>query len=68
MGKADIRGTVRSQDLVVVGKEKALADVERLYPARHYVVVDDKLRILDAIKKKWKARVTTIFPKQGHYL
>jgi len=53
--------------LIYVHKEKALADVERLYPARHYVMVDDKLRILDAIKKKWKDRVTTVFPKQGHY-
>ncbi len=53
--------------LIYVHKEKALADVERMYPAKHYVVVDDKLRILDAIKKKWKDRVTTVFPKQGHY-
>jgi FMN phosphatase YigB (HAD superfamily) len=53
--------------LIYVHKEKALADVERMYPARHYVMIDDKLRILDAIKKKWKDRVTTVFPKQGHY-
>jgi len=48
-------------------KEKALGDVERMYPAKHYVMIDDKLRILAAIKKKWKDRVTTVFPKQGHY-
>jgi FMN phosphatase YigB (HAD superfamily) len=53
--------------LIYVHKEKALEDVERMYPARHYVMIDDKLRILDAIKKKWKGRVTTVFPKQGHY-
>jgi FMN phosphatase YigB (HAD superfamily) len=53
--------------LIYVHKEKSLADVERLYPARHYVMIDDKLRILDAIKKQWKDRVTTVFPKQGHY-
>jgi hypothetical protein len=44
-----------------------LADVERRYPADHYVLVDDKLRILDAIKRQWRDRVTTVFPKQGHY-
>jgi hypothetical protein len=41
--------------------------VERLYPADHYVPIDDKLRILDAVKKIWRGRVTTVFPKQGRY-
>jgi hypothetical protein len=41
--------------------------VERLYPADHYVLIDDKLRILTAVKQIWGKRVTTVFPKQGHY-
>ncbi len=53
--------------LIYVHKEKELADVERWHPARHYVLVDDKTRILAAVKAIWGARVTTIFPKQGHY-
>lgn len=53
--------------LIFIHKEKMLTDVERMYPARHYVMIDDKLRILQAIKKVWKSRVTTVFPKQGHY-
>jgi FMN phosphatase YigB (HAD superfamily) len=53
--------------LIYVHKEQELADVERLYPADHYVLIDDKLRILDAVKKIWGQRVTTVFPKQGHY-
>ena len=53
--------------LIYVHKEQALDDVERLYPARHYVMVDDKLRILDALKQQWGDRVTTVFPRQGHY-
>ena len=53
--------------LIFIHKEKELACVERLYPAEHYVMVDDKLRILEAIKDKWKDRVTTVFPRQGHY-
>ena len=53
--------------LIYVHKEKALADVEKIYPAKHYVMIDDKLRILDAMKKRWKDRVTTVFPRQGHY-
>lgn len=44
-----------------------LEDVERRYPARHYVLVDDKRRILTAIKQAWGERVTTVFPRQGHY-
>jgi len=53
--------------LVYVHKEHELDDVERRYPADHYVVVDDKLRILDAIKRRWRSRVTTVFIRQGHY-
>lgn len=53
--------------LVYVHKELELEDVARRFPARHYVVVDDKLRLLTAIKKVWQKRVTTVFVRQGHY-
>jgi len=53
--------------LIYVHKEVELEDVERRFPAEHYVIVDDKLRLLDAIKKVWGSRVTTVFPRQGHY-
>jgi hypothetical protein len=53
--------------LIYVHKEQELDDVEARYPAEHYILVDDKLRILTAIKKVWGSRVTTVFPKQGHY-
>jgi len=58
---------VEKNVLIYVHKEVELDDVERRYPASHYVMVDDKLRILTAIKKIWGARVTTVFPRQGHY-
>jgi FMN phosphatase YigB (HAD superfamily) len=53
--------------LIYIHKEEELDDVARLYPAEHYVLIDDKLRILSAVKKLWRERVTTVFPKQGHY-
>jgi FMN phosphatase YigB (HAD superfamily) len=53
--------------LIYIHKEEELEDVARLYPADHYVMIDDKLRILSAVKKIWGERVTTVFPKQGHY-
>jgi hypothetical protein len=53
--------------LIYIHKEQELGDVERLYPADHYVLIDDKLRILAAVKSIWRQRVTTIFVKQGHY-
>ena len=53
--------------LIYVHKEHELDDVEQRYPAEHYVVVDDKLRILSAVKSVWGPRVTTVFPRQGHY-
>jgi FMN phosphatase YigB (HAD superfamily) len=53
--------------LIYIHKEFELDDVERRYPAERYVMVDDKLRILTALKEVWGERVTTVFPKQGHY-
>jgi FMN phosphatase YigB (HAD superfamily) len=53
--------------LIYVHKEFELDDVESRYPADHYVLIDDKLRILTAVKKVWGDRVTTVFPRQGHY-
>lgn len=53
--------------LIYVHKELELEDVERRYPADRYVLVDDKIRILTAVKRIWGHRVTTVFPRQGHY-
>jgi FMN phosphatase YigB (HAD superfamily) len=65
--RSGIFKAVDGQVLIYVHKEAALADVQRRYPAKHYVVMDDKLRILDAIKKAWGKRVTTVFPCQGKF-
>jgi len=67
--KVERAGLGRAVDgvLIYVHKERELADVERRYPADHYVLVDDKLRVLTAVKRVWGARVTTVFPRQGHY-
>lgn len=54
--------------LVYVHKEQQLEDVEQRYPAEHYVMVDDKLWLLHAIKRFWGARVTTVWARQGHYV
>jgi len=53
--------------LIYVHKEEELADVAERFPADHYVMVDDKLRILAAVKGVWGGRVTTVFVQQGHY-
>jgi FMN phosphatase YigB (HAD superfamily) len=53
--------------LVYVHKERELDDVAARYPADHYVLVDDKVRILAAVKEAWGTRVTTVWPRQGHY-
>jgi FMN phosphatase YigB (HAD superfamily) len=68
--KVERSGLWRAVDdrvLIYIHKERELDDVERLYPAKHYVLIDDKLRILAAVKGLWGERVTTVFPKQGHY-
>jgi FMN phosphatase YigB (HAD superfamily) len=65
--RSGIFKAVEGHVLIYVHKEEALADVERRYPADLYVMVDDKLRILAALKKAWGGRVTTVFPRQGKF-
>lgn len=65
--RSGIFEAVEGQVLIYIHKEEALDDVERRYPAEHYVLVDDKLRILAAVKKVWDDRVTTVFVRQGKF-
>jgi hypothetical protein len=65
--RSGLRRAVDDRVLIYIHKERELDDVERLYPAARYVLIDDKLRILTAVKQIWGARVTTVFPKQGQY-
>jgi FMN phosphatase YigB (HAD superfamily) len=65
--RAGLAEAVDGHVLIYVHKEEALDDVERRYPAEHYVLVDDKVRILNAVKQFWGERVTTVFPRQGSY-
>ena len=65
--RSGLWGAVNGRVLIYVHKERMLADIEKRYPARHYVMVDDKLRILAAMKRSWGGRLTTVFPRQGHY-
>jgi FMN phosphatase YigB (HAD superfamily) len=58
---------VEGRVLIYIHKEQMLDEVEKRYPALRYVMVDDKLRILAAMKKIWRDRLTTVFPRQGHY-
>ena len=65
--RSGIFEAVEGKVLIYIHKELALADVERRYPAEHYVLVDDKLRILAAVKDTWGRRVTTVFVRQGKF-
>ena len=65
--RSSLLEAVEGNAMIYVHKEKELKDVERRHPAHHYVLVDDKLRILTAVKKIWRTRVTTVFVRQGHY-
>jgi len=65
--RSGIAEEVDGHVLIYIHKEDSLADVEQRYPAEHYALVDDKPRILAAVKDAWGDRVTTIFPRQGQY-
>jgi FMN phosphatase YigB (HAD superfamily) len=60
--------SVERNVLIYIHKERELDDIEQRYPAEHYIAVDDKLWLLDAMKQYWGARVTTVWPRQGHYV
>jgi FMN phosphatase YigB (HAD superfamily) len=65
--RAGLWDAVAGRVLVYIHKEQELHEVEQRFPAQHYVIVDDKLRILAAVKGQWRERVTTVFVDQGHY-
>ncbi|HKW76741.1 MAG TPA: hypothetical protein VJN64_14515 [Terriglobales bacterium] len=65
--RSGINEAVDGKVLIYIHKEQELDDVAQRFPADHYVLIDDKLRILAAVKKIWGAKVTTVFPRQGHY-
>jgi FMN phosphatase YigB (HAD superfamily) len=67
VARAGLSDAVDGRVLIYIHKEEALHDVERRFPAEHYVIVDDKLRILAAVKRFWGDRVTTVFVRQGVY-
>ncbi len=65
--RSGLREAVDEKVMIYIHKEQELDDVKARYPADHYVLIDDKVRILDAVKKTWGTKVTTVFPRQGHY-
>jgi FMN phosphatase YigB (HAD superfamily) len=65
--RSGLWNAVEGRVLIYIHKERMLDDIEQHYPARHYVMVDDKLRILAAVKALWGERVTTVFVRQGQY-
>jgi FMN phosphatase YigB (HAD superfamily) len=65
--RAGLLGAFGGHVLNYVHKEQELDSVKRAYPAKHYVLIDDKLSLLNLVKKAWGDRVTTVFPRQGHY-
>ncbi|HKB13386.1 MAG TPA: HAD family hydrolase [Vicinamibacterales bacterium] len=65
--RSGLWGAVEGNVLIYIHKEQMLEDVEHRFPAEHYVMVDDKIRILTAMKKVWNTRLTTVFVRQGHY-
>jgi FMN phosphatase YigB (HAD superfamily) len=65
--RSGLSAAVEGNVLIYIHKEQALDDVANHYPAGHYVLIDDKLRILSAAKEIWGERVTTVFPRQGSY-
>jgi len=67
VARSGLAAAVDGRVLIYVHKEQELKEVESRYPADHYVMVDDKLRILAAVKEVWGPRVTTVFPRQGRY-
>jgi FMN phosphatase YigB (HAD superfamily) len=65
--RSGIAEAVHGNVLIYIHKEEMLDDVAARFPAEHYVMIDDKIRILTAMKKSWPAKLTTVFPVQGHY-
>ncbi len=67
IARAGLEAAVDGNVQIYVHKEQELAAVAAHLPDEHYVMVDDKRRLLEAIKAEWTNRVTTVWVRQGHY-
>jgi FMN phosphatase YigB (HAD superfamily) len=67
IARSGLYDAVGGRVLIQIHKEKELRCVEERFPSDHYILIDDKLRILAETKKIWGDRLTTVFPRQGHY-
>jgi FMN phosphatase YigB (HAD superfamily) len=65
--RAGLWDAVAGRVLVYLHKETMMDRVQHLFPAQHYLVVDDKPNLLAAMKAALGARITTVFVRQGHY-
>ncbi|MHB1286069.1 MAG: HAD family hydrolase [Leptospirales bacterium] len=65
--RSGIRNAVKDRIRIYVHKEKMLEQIQEEFPASHYCMIDDKIRILSSMKQSWKDRLTTVFVRQGHY-
>jgi len=65
--RSGIWAAVEGRVLIYLHKEKMLDHMQQRYPAKHYVMVDDKANLLAAMKSALGARLTTVFVRQGHY-
>jgi len=65
--RAGIWDAVAGRVMIYLHKERVLDHMQQRYPARHYVMVDDKPNLLAAMKSTLGSRLTTVWVRQGHY-
>jgi FMN phosphatase YigB (HAD superfamily) len=65
--RSGIWDAVDGRVLIDVHKERSLDAMSQRYPAPHYVMIDDKPRLLAAMKRALGEKLTTVFVHQGHY-
>ncbi len=65
--RAGLWQAVDGRVLIYQNKQQRLADIAHRFPAQHYVMIDDKPDVLVHMKSAWSSRLTTVFPRQGHY-
>jgi hypothetical protein len=67
IARAGLAAAVDDHVLIFLHKEGRIEDVRQRYPAEHYLLIDDKLRILARLKGILGDLVTTLHVAQGHY-
>ncbi len=67
IARSGLADAVDGYVLVYPHKEAHHGELEAIFPADHYILVDDKLEVIGRFREQFTSPLTTVFVRQGKY-